>query len=57
MTDHQSDQLFEQIGPVLKYFSVEGRSPKGMLFDPKESIDFNETQGPLFNIPTPIQTI
>ncbi|MEC8610958.1 MAG: arginine--tRNA ligase [Bacteroidota bacterium] len=47
MTDHQSDQLFEQIGlGALKYFMLKVDPQKRMLFDPKESIDFNGNTGP-----------
>ena len=47
MTDQQSDQLFEQIGlGALKYFMLKVDPKKRMLFDPKESIDFNGNTGP-----------
>ncbi|MGC6470204.1 MAG: arginine--tRNA ligase [Flavobacteriales bacterium] len=47
MTIQQSDQLFEHIGlGALKYFMLKVDPKKRMLFDPKESIDFNGNTGP-----------
>ena len=47
MTQQESEQLFEQIGlGALKYFMLKVDPKKRMLFDPKESIDFNGNTGP-----------
>ena len=46
MDDSESELLYEDIGMgALKYFMLKVDPKKRMLFDPKESIDFNT--GPL----------
>lgn len=45
--DNEAGQLFEIIGlGALKYFILKVDPRKNMLFDPKESIDFNGNTGP-----------
>jgi arginyl-tRNA synthetase len=47
MTESDQEKLFEMIGlGALKYFIVKVDPRKTMLFDPKESIDFNGNTGP-----------
>jgi len=47
MTDVEQDQLYHQIGlSALKYFLLKVDARKNMLFNPKESIDFNGHTGP-----------
>ena len=46
-TDNESENLFRIIGlGALKYFILKVDPKKNMLFDPKESIDFNGNTGP-----------
>ena len=45
--EQEQDRLFEMIGlGALKYFILKVDPKKTMLFDPKESIDFNGNTGP-----------
>ncbi len=47
MTDSEKDALYHMIGlGALKYFILKVDPKKTMLFDPKESIDFNGNTGP-----------
>lgn len=47
MSDEEQDRLFRMIGlGALKYFIIKVDPRKTMLFDPKESIDFNGNTGP-----------
>ncbi|MBT3621900.1 MAG: arginine--tRNA ligase, partial [Flavobacteriales bacterium] len=47
MTDKEADALYETVGMgALKYFMLKVDPRKRMLFDPKESIDFNGNTGP-----------
>jgi len=47
MPEEEQNQLFEMIGlGALKYFIIKVDPKKTMLFDPKESIDFNGNTGP-----------
>ena len=47
MDDSDSELLYENIGMgALKYFMLKVDPKKRMLFDPKESIDFNGNTGP-----------
>lgn len=45
--ENQKDELYEKIGQAaLKYFLLKVDPKKNMLFDPKESIDFQGNTGP-----------
>jgi len=47
MTDDEKENLFSTIGlGGLKYFLLKVDPKKGMIFDPKESIDLNGNTGP-----------
>ena len=47
MSEQEQDRLFRMIGlGALKYFIIKVDPKKTMLFDPKESIDFNGNTGP-----------
>ncbi|MGN0189698.1 MAG: arginine--tRNA ligase [Candidatus Cryptobacteroides sp.] len=47
MSDSEQEELFRMIGlGALKYFILKVDPKKTMLFDPKESIDFNGNTGP-----------
>lgn len=47
MSEEEQNKLFEIIGlGALKYFIIKVDPKKTMLFDPKESIDFNGNTGP-----------
>lgn len=47
LDDNEKDNLYRQIGlAALKYFLLKVDARKNMLFDPKESIDFNGNTGP-----------
>jgi len=47
MTDEEANALYEIVGMgALKYFLLKVDPKKRMLFDPKESIDFNGNTGP-----------
>ncbi|MCB9365319.1 MAG: arginine--tRNA ligase [Flavobacteriales bacterium] len=47
MNDEEKEQLFSTIGlGGLKYFLLKVDPKKGMVFDPKESIDLNGNTGP-----------
>ena len=47
MTDEDKDRLYHMIGlGALKYFIIKVDPKKTMLFNPKESIDFNGNTGP-----------
>ena len=47
MSKEDQDKLFEILGlGALKYFIIKVDPRKTMLFDPKESIDFNGNTGP-----------
>ncbi|MBR1539531.1 MAG: arginine--tRNA ligase, partial [Bacteroidales bacterium] len=47
MSDQEQDQLFRMLSlGALKYFILKVDPRKTMLFDPKESIDFNGNTGP-----------
>lgn len=47
LTDEEQDKLFRMISlGALKYFIIKVDPKKTMLFDPKESIDFNGNTGP-----------
>ena len=47
MSDEEKDRLFHVIGlGALKYFIIKVDPKKTMLFNPKESIDFNGNTGP-----------
>jgi len=47
MSAEEQDKLFKMIGlGALKYFIIKVDPKKMMLFDPKESIDFNGNTGP-----------
>ena len=47
MTDEDANALYEVVGMgALKYFLLKVEPRKRMLFDPKESIDFNGNTGP-----------
>lgn len=47
MCDSERDRLYSMIGlGALKYFMIKVDPRKMMLFDPKESIDFNGNTGP-----------
>ncbi len=47
MTEQEQEALFEMLGlGALKYFIIKVDPKKTMLFDPKESIDFNGNTGP-----------
>ena len=47
MTEEEANDLYEIIGlGALKYFLLKVDPKKRMLFDPKESIDFNGNTGP-----------
>lgn len=47
LDDSEKDNLYRQIGlAALKYFLLKVDARKNMLFDPKESIDFNGNTGP-----------
>ena len=47
MTEEEKDELYHKIGlGALKYFILKVDPKKTMLFDPKESIDFNGNTGP-----------
>lgn len=45
--EEEKNELFEKIGMgALKYFILKVDPKKGILFDPKESVDFNGNTGP-----------
>ena len=47
LSDEEKDSLYRMIGlGALKYFIIKVDPKKTMLFDPKESIDFNGNTGP-----------
>ena len=47
MSPEEQDRLFKMVGMgALKYFIIKVDPKKTMLFDPKESIDFNGNTGP-----------
>jgi len=47
MDEKEQDELFHMLGlGALKYFIIKVDPKKTMLFDPKESIDFNGNTGP-----------
>lgn len=47
LSDAEQEQLYHEIGlAALKYFLLKVDARKNMLFDPKESIDFNGHTGP-----------
>ncbi len=47
MSEAEQDELFHTLGlGALKYFIIKVDPKKTMLFDPKESIDFNGNTGP-----------
>ena len=47
MTEQEQDELFKMLSlGALKYFIIKVDPKKTMLFDPKESIDFNGNTGP-----------
>ncbi|MDC0249695.1 arginine--tRNA ligase [Flavobacteriales bacterium] len=47
LTDKEANELYEIVGlGALKYFLLKVDPKKRMLFDPKESIDFNGNTGP-----------
>jgi len=47
MNDQEKDELFKMLSlGALKYFIIKVDPKKTMLFDPKESIDFNGNTGP-----------
>ena len=47
MSEKQADELYELVGlGALKYFMLKVDPKKRMMFDPKESIDFNGNTGP-----------
>lgn len=47
LNEAEKDKLYRQIGlAALKYFLLKVDARKNMLFDPKESIDFNGNTGP-----------
>lgn len=47
MDDEEKDQLFNKIGmAALKYFILKVDPKKRMLFNPRESVDFNGNTGP-----------
>ena len=47
LTDKEKDTLFEMLGQgALKYFIIKVDPRRKMLFNPKESIDFNGNTGP-----------
>ena len=47
MAEEEKDELFGNIGlGALKYFILKVDPKKRMLFDPKESVDFNGNTGP-----------
>ena len=47
LSQRQADDLYETVGlGALKYFILKVDPRKRMLFDPKESIDFNGNTGP-----------
>ena len=47
MSDQEQDELFRMLSlGALKYFIIKVDPKKTMLFDPKESIDFNGNTGP-----------
>ena len=47
MTEEEKDKLYHMIGlGALKYFIIKVDPKKTMLFNPKESIDFNGNTGP-----------
>ena len=47
MSEKQTDELYEIVGlGALKYFMLKVDPKKRMMFDPKESIDFNGNTGP-----------
>lgn len=47
MSEQEQEELFKMIGlGALKYFIIKVDPKKTMLFDPKESIDFNGNTGP-----------
>ena len=47
MTEQEQDELFRTLSlGALKYFIIKVDPKKTMLFDPKESIDFNGNTGP-----------
>ncbi|MCF0172710.1 MAG: arginine--tRNA ligase [Bacteroidales bacterium] len=47
MSEQEQDELFMMLGlGALKYFIIKVDPRKTMLFDPKESIDFNGNTGP-----------
>ena len=47
MSEEEQEALFEMLGlGALKYFIIKVDPKKTMLFDPKESIDFNGNTGP-----------
>lgn len=47
MSEQEQDSLFKMISlGALKYFIIKVDPKKGMLFNPKESIDFNGNTGP-----------
>lgn len=46
-SDEEKDKLYEIIGMgALKYYILKVDPKKGILFDPKESVDFNGNTGP-----------
>ncbi|MDX9705794.1 MAG: arginine--tRNA ligase, partial [Weeksellaceae bacterium] len=46
-TEEEKNQLYETIGQgALKYFILKVDPKKGILFNPKESVDFNGNTGP-----------
>jgi len=47
MSEKKADELYEIVGlGALKYFMLKVDPKKRMMFDPKESIDFNGNTGP-----------
>ena len=47
LSEEQADELYEIVGlGALKYFILKVDPKKRMMFDPKESIDFNGNTGP-----------
>jgi arginyl-tRNA synthetase len=47
MENHEKEELYAMLGlGALKYFIIKVDPKKTMLFDPKESIDFNGNTGP-----------
>lgn len=47
LSDSEKDEVYETVGlGALKYFLLKVDPKKGMMFNPKESIDFNGNTGP-----------